>query len=450
MITELNTPNDTFSIYRDYNWKYSSDLYNLINFKYKINFDTYVSGSTYTLTDTFERYAEPDTYATFNLRKYLSTKNNPDYLLQNIGGFNSIQPNPIQTKFRLRIQEEYAYQFAYGDETHTGVSANPTKFYNLYNLRLTNMSGIAPMFTVGSVVEIIDNSNPITNDVALNGIYTVLFVGPDYIVINAIYDAGRTYFNGSALWSDHRQIVNAATTYTSTTFTSIASCKIDNQHIYTSLNSYDNVRINSFLMIPILDGKSVQIWTVEEEPNLLFASDITTDNVGNGLLCYVVPSTPVQIEIMVFDVDENLIGDFFLNIIDKCTGRFTPVVLYFLDRSGAFIPFYFDLVNIKSIQTTNTNWKSLNSYGRSQKNQIDSQVIEQYQLNTDWLSDRESDLFEELYTSNYIYMQDDSDDAGFVKVLISDKQTQIKKTHNNKLFNYQVNIEIAREKFINQ
>lgn len=449
-LTILNQPNQIFPIYTDYNWVFESNLKDLINFKYKINYDTFISGDTFTLTDTFERFPEPNGNSTFNLRKYISSKIESDYFINNLGAFNSIQPNPIESKFRLRVQEEYAYQFPWGDDTHTGVSENPTKFYNLYNLRLTNMDNTTPLFSVGSVVELIDNSNPLTNENSINGIYTVLGLGPGYIVVNGIFDPGKTYFSGSILWSDHRQVVNLGTTYTSTTYTSLNSCQKDTgKHIYTSLIDNSNIRINSSLMLPIIDGKSVEIWTVETSPTELFNENITTGTSGNGLLCYQILDTPMTIRITVKDAGEGILEEMDLHIVDKCNGRFTPVVLYFLDRNGSFIPFNFDLVNIKSIQTTNSNWKGLNQSGRSIKNQIDSQVTEQYQLTTDWLTDIESDLFEELFESNYIYMQDNSE-SGFSKVLIIDKQTQIKKTVNNKLFNYQINIELCNEKFINQ
>lgn len=451
-ITVRTEPNSIQPIYTDYKWQYSSDLYNLINFKYKINFDTYVSGTTFTTTDTFERYPEPNTYATFNLRKYLSSKFESDYFYDNRNNNNSIQPNPLETKFRLRIQEEFAYQFTYGNNTDSGVSANSTKFYNLYDLKLTNLDNIAPVFTVGAVIEIIDNSNPITNDLALNGIYTVLAVGSDYIVINAVYDPSRTYYSGSVLWSDRRQVVNSATTYTSSTFTALNSCNTNsNKHIYTSLQSNSNLRVNSLLMLPIIVGKTVKVMTDESVPVELFNDVLTTGTTGNGLLVYKTPTTPKKIKVIVYNNSSSVLEELPLNIEDKCTGRFNTVTLYFLDRSGAFIPFYFDLVNIKSIQTTNSNWKSLNEFGRTQKNQIDTQVTEQYQLTTDWLTDKESDLFEELFTSNYIWMDYGvGETIVYQKVLIVDKQTQVKKTHNNKLFNYQINVEISSEKFLLQ
>lgn len=453
-LTILSQPSTYFSLYKDYNFKFISDISNVINFKYKINYDELI-GNTYSLVDTFERFPEPNSACTITLRNYIASKIDSDYFPANYTLNNSIQANPLKKNFRLRVQEEFAYQYPWGEFNSTGgtisngVSANATKYYGLYNLKLTYTNPTtpaSPLFQVGSVVELIDNSNPITNVNAINGIYSVLEVGLDYVVVNGVYDSTKTYYTGSILWSDHRQVTNTATTVTTSGFTALNSCITDNtKNIYTSLYSGATLRTDSLILIPIMSAKTVTV----TNGITLFSGTTTTGTTADGLLVYKTPSTATTININVIDNSGTTLSTLNLNVIDKCEGRFKKTTLQFLDRSGSFIPFYFDLVNVKSIETTNTNWKGLNDYARSVKNQINSQMTEKYQLTTDWLTDKESDLFEELFTSNYIYMFFENSSTP-QKVLITDKQTQIKKTVNNKLFNYQINIELSNEKFLLQ
>src|ERR1017187_10140794 len=161
MLTVINEPSQYFSIYKDYNFKYNSDINSVINFKYKITYDEFVSGTIYNNVDTFERFPEPDGTTTFNLRKYLGSKINSDYFPNYYSLSDGLYPNPLNKNFRLRIQEEYAYQFPWGifngsgTQIGTGVSPNLTKCYGIYNLKLTYTNPLgqaSPLFQVGSVI----------------------------------------------------------------------------------------------------------------------------------------------------------------------------------------------------------------------------------------------------------------------------------------------------------
>jgi hypothetical protein len=246
------------------------------------------------------------------------------------------------------------------------------------------------------------------------------------------------------VWADKRQITNSATTYTSATYNSLNSCNEDGGMLYTSLPSSGyNLRTNSNLLIPVIQYSALTV-SINSSINL----NITQTAITNNLLTYTIPSSATTLDISVTGASGTTqIKSFTVN--DKCENHFKKVTLNFLDRNGAFIPFYFDLANMKSLQVTNSNWKGLNSNNRAVKYQIDTQLVESYKLTTDWLNEAENSLFDELFTSNYIYMFYENSSTP-VKVLITDKQLQKKRTATEKLFNYTLQVEIATEKFINQ
>ena len=453
-LTTIQEPSSVFPIWTDYYFKYNSSINTNINFKYFVEYQEY-DGTNWNTIDQFARFPDPDGTTTFNLRKYLSAKVESDYFLQNYNLSNGLYADPLERVFRLKVSEEYAYQFPYGIfdsagvQIGTGVSANSTKYYGLYDLKLTYTSAVTgdshtPIFKVGSVVQIIDNSNPITNADSINGIYTILEVGIDYIVVNGVYDSTITYYTGSVLWSDHRQIINPSTIYTSGTFYALNSCNENGGHIFSSLPDNYTLRTNSILLIPIVGFKTVNIYN---GATLLFSG--VGSSVGNYLMRYKLPSTAMTIFINVLDGSGTSIETKTIIVSDLCNPRFDRVDLYFLDRKGSFTPFYFDLMNVKTINITNNNYKSQDQYGRTNKYQIDTQVMEQYKLTTDWLNVDQAKLFEELVESAYLYMFYEGSSTP-QKVLIVDKQLETKRIQTTRLLNYQIVVEISKEKYIQQ
>jgi hypothetical protein len=453
-LSVINEPSSVFPIWTDYYYQYSSTINSNINFKYFIEYQEY-NGTTWSTIDQFARFPDPDGTTTFNLRKYLSAKVESDYFLQNYNSANGLYADPLEKVFRLKISEEYAYQFPYGifdssgTQIGTGVSANSTKYYGIYDLKLTYTSAVVgdthtPIFEVGSVVQIIDNSNPITNLASINGIYTILEVGINYIVVNGVYDESKTYYTGTVLWSDHRQIINPSTIYTSGTFYALNSCNENGNHIFSSLPDYYTLRTNSILLIPIIGFKTVNIYN---GATLLLTAAGSSQ--GNYLLRYKLPSTAMTIYINVSDGSGTSIENKSIIVSDLCNPRFDRVDLYFLDRKGSFTPFYFDLMNIKTLNIVNNNYKSMDQYGRTNKYQIDTQVSEQYKLTTDWLSVEQAKLFEELVESAYLYMFYEGSSVP-QKVLIVDKQFETKRIQTTRLLNYQITVEISKEKYIQQ
>lgn len=456
-ITVVNEPSQHFSIWKDYYFKYSSSISATINFKYNIQYQELVTISgtpTWVTQDTFSRFPDPDGSTTFNLRQYLSTQTVQDYFPANYSLADGLYTNPLNNKFRLIVQESYAYQFPWGIfnssgvQLDPGVSASSTKYYGLYDLKLTFTypgASQTPIFIKGSVIELIDNSNPTTNPDSINGIYTVLEVGINYIVVNGIYDAGKTYYSGSSLWSDHRIVINSSTAYTSGSFISINSCSNDDRYFYTSIGGSYTLREGSVILIPIENMYGIQIWDEDISDYIL---DDRLSVTGDALFKWTVPNNLHSYQIYVIDSDENVVDTIDIKVIEKCESKYKKTTLNFLDRNGAFIPFYFDLLNTKQLSIVNSNWKGQNTYGRTTKYQIDTQLNEQYQLTTDWISDKESDLFQELFASSYIWMYLENSSVP-QKVLVVDKQLQVKKIQNQKLINYQLIVELANEKFIN-
>jgi len=145
--------------------------------------------------------------------------------------------------------------------------------------------------------------------------------------------------------------------------------------------------------------------------------------------------------------------------LNKDCFRYDNIELYFFDRLGSILPVNFELQNIRKINITKDEYTSFlgdlnTSTGRwgyeakdRGRNQINTSVIEELTLRTNWLTNQESNLFQELYTSPLVYIRDG---LNFWPVIVKTTDLQITTKKNQKNFQYTITIEYANQDVINK
>lgn len=129
----------------------------------------------------------------------------------------------------------------------------------------------------------------------------------------------------------------------------------------------------------------------------------------------------------------------FYKIENPCT-KYTPVRIMYMNRYGAFDYWTFDLVDRKSYNTTRTEMKKELGFtyrvGDRERTNISVGVVEQHQINTNWISESNYAYLSELHTSPEVYVIADNGDA--YPIIVKDTQFQFKTHKVDKLISYQM------------
>jgi hypothetical protein len=139
---------------------------------------------------------------------------------------------------------------------------------------------------------------------------------------------------------------------------------------------------------------------------------------------------------------------------NKCS-KYEKIQLVFLDKFGSFIPFTFELVNKHNFAITradyqqhygqyapaSNNWK-YNNWDRGKKS-LDTQVVESYTINSNWVNQSTSDYLMELFTSPEVYWINEVGTT--VAISITSNQTERKQTINDQVINYQLTFEVSNK-----
>lgn len=129
----------------------------------------------------------------------------------------------------------------------------------------------------------------------------------------------------------------------------------------------------------------------------------------------------------------------FYKIDNKCT-QYTPVRIMYLNRWGAFDYFTFTLVNTRTFNTTRTEMKKELGFfykvGDRERTNVSVGVIEQHQVNSDWIDESNYNHLSELHTSPEVYVIAENGDA--YPIMVKDSQFKFKTHRVDKLINYEM------------
>jgi hypothetical protein len=141
-------------------------------------------------------------------------------------------------------------------------------------------------------------------------------------------------------------------------------------------------------------------------------------------------------------------------ISNRCS-KYDKMQILFMDKAGSFLPYTFNKVNreIRNITRTDyqqhygnyapatNNW-SYNSWDRGRKN-LDTQVVEQYTLNSDWVNQSTSDYLMELFESPEAFLV--KPDGTIVAISITVQSVERKQTINEQVINYVLTFELSNK-----
>lgn len=156
---------------------------------------------------------------------------------------------------------------------------------------------------------------------------------------------------------------------------------------------------------------------------------------------------------------ENTTGDKTIEskifkIVNKCS-IYDKMQIIFMDKMGSFIPYTFNKVNRENRNISRTeyqqhygtyapaaqNW-TYKTWDRGKKS-LDTIVVEQYTLNSDWVNQSTSDYLMELFESPEVYLV--KPDGVIIAINLTVQSIERKQVINEQLINYQLTFELSNK-----
>lgn len=118
------------------------------------------------------------------------------------------------------------------------------------------------------------------------------------------------------------------------------------------------------------------------------------------------------------------------------------VTLWFIANNGALDFIYCDLVcqrTVNADRTQMTKYATIANKTQFGKFNYSTEIYESYELNTQIMSDELSKKMKNLFTTNYVWLQDS--EGILHSVVLTEKSLTIKKRQTHKIFNYTIKCE---------
>jgi hypothetical protein len=146
--------------------------------------------------------------------------------------------------------------------------------------------------------------------------------------------------------------------------------------------------------------------------------------------------------------------------VDWSTTRYGNIELVFLDRMGSYAPANFELQNYRTMNVTRDSYtKILGDLNRTQvsdkweyystdrgKQNINTKVITQLELNSNWLSEEDANYLKELYSSPFVYIKENGQ---LWPAVVTSNSYLIQTKNNKKNIQIKITVEYANNDIIN-
>lgn len=143
----------------------------------------------------------------------------------------------------------------------------------------------------------------------------------------------------------------------------------------------------------------------------------------------------------------------------SCTGRYDNKAMLFLDRMGSLVPYNWTVNHTEKVLIKPTGFKkNIGNYVPGSNNghsyniqdssytQFSTEIMEEWELNSDWLTEEQSLFLEQLKTSPVVYI----DNGGYVPVRVKDITYDRTFKRNKKMIAHKMNIIFNNENNIQQ
>jgi hypothetical protein len=146
--------------------------------------------------------------------------------------------------------------------------------------------------------------------------------------------------------------------------------------------------------------------------------------------------------------------------VDWSTTRYGNIELVFLDRLGSYAPANFELQSFRTINVTRDSYKKIlgnlnaievankwqyRSTDRGKQN-INTQVVQVLELNSNWLTEEEANYLQELYSSPFVYIKENGE---LWPVVVTSNSYQVQTKNNKKNIKINITVEYANNDIVN-
>lgn len=483
-ITITQETDDITPVYNPVTFKIFSPKYNETGYRYLVD----IKGINDSLIGRLKVVPLPDGSGYVDIQKILS-----NYVTKNFD-YNSFATNNCTNsyfKYKVEFGEEYLTDWEY---TNVTKYINPSSQWNGYSILNQANSGLTHNYIVGDQITIDTVTSGLT--ATINGLHDVVAVpATNQIVIDAIYPStGSTIpVSGSTIYSDSRKTgySNLSSTGTKMVWNGVLS--------WNDWKNYDSQDYNitgltgNYEMLtnikPHLSGSTIQeryFITKEQDYYINYMVDdslsatqfylYVSDNLGNDHLQVINPFTGYG-NIRQFKINyDSLISwglspsmtyaDFKLSnnsevfysknyrlyIDNRCLINETEI--YFMDKLGSILSIPFQLKQSESIDVERETFNQQKYYdnrtGLDLTNGGDTihhmSSKKTYTLNTNWMNDRQMELFEIMMESPYTWIKLDNI---LYNCIIEDKSTEIEKYKNKALFRKNIKVYLSLQDPLN-
>jgi hypothetical protein len=200
-------------------------------------------------------------------------------------------------------------------------------------------------------------------------------------------------------------------------------------------------------------------FTITMSSAVVGQNDVNIDNVYVRQLCPVIDCDVSTYDIVIlsgYTVGGASASETLTFNVDCPCSRYTNYPLLFKDRMGSFVPFNFSLNNKQKVNVDkrDTYKKFIGSgggtsytYSNNERSTsiYNTEISEEWTLNTDWLTEAEAAYFEELVTSPVVSILINDE---YRAVYITDKSYERVRKINKKNIRYSINIQFANDNTI--
>jgi len=145
--------------------------------------------------------------------------------------------------------------------------------------------------------------------------------------------------------------------------------------------------------------------------------------------------------------------DSYTQYVDNTCSKYDTIRLHYMAKNGAFESFNFRYIHRKNESIERSQYKKYLNIGYSKSDRLQTNyqttIQDTYTLNSDWISDEQAELFEQMLTSPVLYWE--KSDSVFIAVNVTNTSYETKKYINDKsLFNLTIDIEPTYKRYRQQ
>lgn len=478
-ITSLSTPGSFMPVYNPIVFTFSSPKYNKVGYRYLVD----IKDSANNLINRLKVVPQPDGSGYVDIQKILSNYVSVDF---SQGYLNGNCSNSY-FKYQVSLGEEYLSSWDYTNfvEQIGGVFDGQVVLSNI-NPSITHT------YVVGDQITIDTNTSGLAQNVG--GLHSVVSVPNNYqVVIDVIYPNNdpSIAIPGSTRYSDSRKTgySNLTVIINLTVWNGVFSWKDWKNFNYTNYNILSS---NNYLLLTSL--KPYQITDKIHERYMLvdgqsYYINYMIDGTLNNTECSLVINEPINSiigsirlsgitplgNIRQFKIDHSVISsvgiteweyvDFYLimgktqktktyRLYNDKRCKINDISIYFMDKLGSILSIPFQLRENQSITIERESSKISKSYnnrstldlltGGDVVNHISSKKT--YTLNTNWMNDRQMELFEIMMESPYTWISFGND---IQACIIEDTSLEIEKYKNKSLFKKNIKLRLSNQDPLN-